>query len=323
MNYHNPTILSGLSIPFSVELSHLIGRTPALFLQQLHYWLQKSKHLIDDIPWIYNTLNDWAEQLGCSTTTIKRVIARLKHLEIIQIDRRKQSEWDQTNWYTIDYKSLEALIFRSGPLCSTGGDHFDPIDQTKMVSSSSLNKKLPTTNSPPPHPLVDEDNQLTLNQKSEFSSMEENQVTASCDLQQVEGSGEDQSSAEGQPDFLKKITDAIAPQPLTPYLKRLVLTSSVEILNNAIAAYQEAKEENRVKHPIKYMISAIKHAFTPNKQASPMLSDFTRWFNEAYKAGLVVASYADGARIRVLTRSDEWVWWDEIKHLSINGYSVN
>lgn len=323
MHYHNPTILSGLSIPFSVKLSQLIGRTPALFLQQLHYWLQKSKHLIDDIPWIYNTLNDWAEQLGCSPTTIKRVIAHLKHLEIIQIDRRKQSEWDQTNWYTIDYKSLEALIFQSGPFCSAAEDHFDPIDQTKMDSSSSLNKKLLTTNSPPPHPLVDEENKLTLDQKSEFSSLEENKVNASCDLQQVKGSSDDQSSAEDQPDFLKKIEDAIAPQPLTPYLKRLVLNSSVEILNNAVAAYQEAKEESRVKHPIKYMISAIKHAFTPNKQASPTLSDFTSWFNAAHKAGLVIASYADGERIRVLTSSDEWVWWDEIKHLSIKEYPVN
>jgi len=43
-------------------LAKAIGLNEALFLQQLHYWVDKSAHVYEDRRWIYNTASGWVEQ---------------------------------------------------------------------------------------------------------------------------------------------------------------------------------------------------------------------------------------------------------------------
>jgi len=40
-------------------LAKMIGLNEAIFLQQLHYWLDKSAHNLDERRWIYNTAAGW------------------------------------------------------------------------------------------------------------------------------------------------------------------------------------------------------------------------------------------------------------------------
>ena len=40
-------------------LATKIGLNEAMFLQQLHYWIDRSKHEMEGHRWIYNTIEDW------------------------------------------------------------------------------------------------------------------------------------------------------------------------------------------------------------------------------------------------------------------------
>lgn len=43
------------------ELAKAIGLNEAIFVQQLHYFLNISKHKYEDRIWIYNTIDEWCE----------------------------------------------------------------------------------------------------------------------------------------------------------------------------------------------------------------------------------------------------------------------
>ncbi|MFD0824623.1 hypothetical protein ACT8ZR_03030 [Neobacillus sp. M.A.Huq-85] len=53
--YENPMIVSP-------SFANIIGLNEAIVLQQLHYRVNKSTHIIEGRKWIYNTYNDWQEQ---------------------------------------------------------------------------------------------------------------------------------------------------------------------------------------------------------------------------------------------------------------------
>lgn len=120
------------------KLAAFLGKSAATFLQQLHYWLQKSKHVIDGLKWVYNSYPSWAEQILLSATTIKRIVASLKELKLIQVEQHSKSELNQVNWYTIDYARLEALIASIGSKRPTRSERFEQIEMFKMTSSFYL-----------------------------------------------------------------------------------------------------------------------------------------------------------------------------------------
>ncbi|MEH7159381.1 hypothetical protein [Neobacillus drentensis] len=45
------------------SLAVKIGLNEAVILQQTHFWLTLSKHVIKGNRWVYNTYSDWQKQL--------------------------------------------------------------------------------------------------------------------------------------------------------------------------------------------------------------------------------------------------------------------
>lgn len=101
------------------SLAKAIGLNEAMFLQQVHYWLNKSKHYHDDKVWIYNTYQGWMEQFPFwSERTLKRIVAALREQGlIITTDEYNKIPIDKTLWYTIDYTRLDNLARRE---CQNG-----------------------------------------------------------------------------------------------------------------------------------------------------------------------------------------------------------
>lgn len=106
-----------------------LGLNRAMFLQQLHYWLQKpSAHERDGKCWIYNTFEEWHEQFPFwSPEAIRKIAAQLEEKGLIettsQYNGRKS---DRTKWYTINYEYLNSLLDPTppeGPDKSTEGDN--------------------------------------------------------------------------------------------------------------------------------------------------------------------------------------------------------
>lgn len=93
------------------ELAVAIGLNESIFLQQLNYWLKKSKHEINGRKWIYNTFSEWQRQFPFwSLRTIKRIKTSLVNKNIIIVGRFNKAGFDKTNWYTIDYQQLAQLV---------------------------------------------------------------------------------------------------------------------------------------------------------------------------------------------------------------------
>ena len=97
-----------------IAQAHLIdefGRTGAQFINQIHYWLQKKNVGIshDDKKWIYNTAEEWGEQLRVSSRTIRRYINIFLDSGVIRVQKLSKHKSNRTNFLTINYEAINGL----------------------------------------------------------------------------------------------------------------------------------------------------------------------------------------------------------------------
>lgn len=90
-------------------LAEKIGLNESIVLQQVHYWLRKSKNIIDDRRWTYDTYEEWQEKnfKFWSVKTVQRVFLSLEEQKLL-ISMQPEKR-DRRKWYTIDYELLEKL----------------------------------------------------------------------------------------------------------------------------------------------------------------------------------------------------------------------
>lgn len=103
----------GQCLVLQPAIAKQLGKSGALFLQQLHYWLSCEKEIgttTEGKRWIYNSAKEWACQLCLSERQISRIINHLKEVGILLVDRLSQRKSDRTNWYSINYQALEHLL---------------------------------------------------------------------------------------------------------------------------------------------------------------------------------------------------------------------
>lgn len=92
------------------NLANKIGLNEAIILQQIHYWLEQSKHEHKGKKWIYNSYKEWGNQFPFwSNATIRRTIANLEKKNLIYVDNFNKYNFDKTKWYSINYDELEVL----------------------------------------------------------------------------------------------------------------------------------------------------------------------------------------------------------------------
>jgi uncharacterized phage protein (TIGR02220 family) len=92
------------------KLAKEIGFNEALILQQMHYRLISSKHFIDGRKWIFNTYEEWLEQMPFwSLSTVRRTISSLEKKGLLISANYNQAKMDHTKWYSIDYVKLAEL----------------------------------------------------------------------------------------------------------------------------------------------------------------------------------------------------------------------
>lgn len=95
------------------QLAYILDDSDAaIFLQQIHYYLEhKSGKVIDGVRWIYNTYSQWLTEIPHLTEwRLRTIVKLLKSHGVLLVERHDRSRYNQRCWYTIDYKSLEALL---------------------------------------------------------------------------------------------------------------------------------------------------------------------------------------------------------------------
>jgi len=122
-----------------------LGLVESIFLQQVHYWLLKSKNIVEGKPWIYNTLEEWHKQLPfVSVMTLRRVIAKLKGEGYLITAHHNKKGYDRTSWYTLNYEKLGmASCVQNEQMDSFKMNTPIPLDYTKTGNKKT--KKTPDT----------------------------------------------------------------------------------------------------------------------------------------------------------------------------------
>ena len=121
-------------------LAKEIGLNEAIVLQQMHYWLNMSKHNYDDKKWIYNSYTKWVLQFPFwSESTVKRAIGSLEKQNLLYIGNYNKAGFDKTKWYSINYEELNKRVTRPS------GQN-DPTMSSKWSDDEfNLNRPIPET----------------------------------------------------------------------------------------------------------------------------------------------------------------------------------
>ncbi|MDQ0242619.1 hypothetical protein J2S09_000155 [Bacillus fengqiuensis] len=124
-----------------------LGLNEAIFLQQLHYWLQGSRNERDGHVWVYNTYGKWQEQFPFwSISTIRRIIGKLETGGYIQTEQFNSSHNNQTKWYRIDYSKFgetdgSAIQNEHGNGSTWTADSFNLNHSLQESTSENTNRK--------------------------------------------------------------------------------------------------------------------------------------------------------------------------------------
>lgn len=132
------------------KLAELIGLNEAIVLQQIHYWLNNSKHKYDGKTWIFNSYPEWQKQFPFwSLITIKRTIYSLEKQNLLLISNYNKAKFDKTKWYSINYQTIEGMIRPSYQNDTTSvskrddgvyqNDTTNTIDYTETTSETTNN----------------------------------------------------------------------------------------------------------------------------------------------------------------------------------------
>lgn len=107
----NKLLIDDYPIQVLPKLAELIGLNEAIVLQQIHYWLNNSKHKYDGKTWIFNSYPEWQKQFPFwSLITIKRTIYSLEKQNLLLIGNYNKAKFDKTKWYSINYQTIEGMI---------------------------------------------------------------------------------------------------------------------------------------------------------------------------------------------------------------------
>ena len=115
-------------IAFQPKHAELYGIECAILRQGIKLGLElnenKESHFHDGKVWMYNTVKEWARIYPFMTESkIKRSLAKLQAMGVIEIAQLDRNKLNHTNWYT--------LTNRLGQI--------EPIEGYKMKQSNSAN----------------------------------------------------------------------------------------------------------------------------------------------------------------------------------------
>jgi hypothetical protein len=322
-------------------LAKHIGYKEALVLQQLHYFLQITPNVIDGVPWVYNTYEQWQEHIPfLSSRTLRRIMTDLEAMNLIRSERMEAHLWYQRKWYTINYETLYDLNLLIRPDSSTPLGKFDLIDPANLNDSytkTSLKEFNKTTDTVPTLQPVQEVEQQGSNFEAVATSIgqieEKEDVlgkTRESEIKKQEKSEEKEIplvfSDKGKidPQLKMQVEEAIAPAPMNPQIKKAVLAASLEAVQDAIAIVQQRKEAGRVKNPAGLFVKAVKEQWKPSgsktvhDRLAKIPEDFNEWFELARKKGLVIASSVIDGVLCVCTRNEKWEPYEEFR----SGFSL-
>lgn len=133
-------------ILMDTDLASEIGKSAALLLQQIHYWMINDKVsgiIHNGKKWIINSYEDWADDLGIvSKSTIQRSLKKLKSLGLIEVNHLLKEQGNRTNCVSLKYDQIEALLSKNEKTNNAESPYLNAPHRVKMTLSSSQNESI-------------------------------------------------------------------------------------------------------------------------------------------------------------------------------------
>ena len=133
---------------FHPVLADIYGLNEAIFIQQLHYWLNRKPHYVEERGWVYNSYESWHTQLPFwSIKTIQRIVKNLIEKNIIEVSNFNKLGYDRTLWYTLNYDLIDEQINAYEATNKPFGQN-DQIDSDNLTKChlDNLTKPIPSIN---------------------------------------------------------------------------------------------------------------------------------------------------------------------------------
>lgn len=94
------------------SLINHFGYVAASFLSQINYWLKKQSCGVhyEGKKWIYNTSQEWAKQLHCGESSIRRAITQLRKSGVISVKKLSSDPRNRTNYFCINQQNLDLIV---------------------------------------------------------------------------------------------------------------------------------------------------------------------------------------------------------------------
>jgi len=112
------------------------GKSGALLLSQLHYWLSKENSIgcvYRGDRWIYNTAEEWGEQLQLSARYVRQLFAKFINLGIVKIEKLHKIKSVRTNYYSINYDTLNDLLWHEKNLDTHAEQSSFPLGKNNLM----------------------------------------------------------------------------------------------------------------------------------------------------------------------------------------------
>ncbi|WP_052085629.1 DnaD domain protein [Clostridium sp. HMP27] len=128
-------------VVIDVNLAVVLGVSESIIVQQMSYWLEKSTHIIEGRPWIFNSYANWQKQLPffCEST-IRRLIKKLEDMGIILSGNFNKCKMDKTKWYSIDYDALNRLQQKDDNLTYANKEQMDETTHEENCSNLAVDE---------------------------------------------------------------------------------------------------------------------------------------------------------------------------------------
>ncbi len=136
-------IINDYPLMVSPKLAVVVGLHEAIFIQQLHWLSGRSKNQRDGHAWVYNTAEEWQENVFpfWSVSTVRRVIRSCEEKGVIvSTAEYNRAKFDKTKWFRVDY-DCEALVTASTQNDRTSDDFVNASTQSEQTSYSDWSNR--------------------------------------------------------------------------------------------------------------------------------------------------------------------------------------
>ena len=285
------------AIPLPIPLAKLLGRSTALFLQQLHFHLRFDAQQIDGEAWYTELYKNWAEELGLSIATLKRIVSQLQALKLIVVG--KFHGYVRKNSYRIDYDKLQTFIAKGSNLALSEAQNEPQINYSNSFQTTTV--VVPEAVDPDPTPQPADppiDSAIPTHPRSaQNKPIVQDKSSATLD-----------SPVEK---FLEQLGKILAGSP-SEKLTQIAVRSfrrDAQAAGNVLAEF--VRQRQWIEEPIAWLVDGFINGREVVRSPEPLLEEFKVWYKWAYSQKLIIGSYEINGIRYVQTPDDRSLPWQE------------